>query len=319
MAHVDKPAISVVLSVYNGSEYLAEAIDSILNQTFTDFELIMMDDGSTDASLEVMNRYATLDSRCRVYSRENKGLIASRNELIALSRADIIANMDADDICLPERLEKQYKFLSAHPECVVVSSTVLLIDSDGAPICNFWTECSHDEIDKGNLSGGGSFLCNPAATMRKSAVLSVGGLRHGYEHAEDIDLYLRLAEVGKVVNLPEVLFKYRQHFSSIGYAKRQKQNESMLLAVNAARTRRNLPKLNKSTFVNEEERVFDTYMKWGWWAFSAENYKTSIKYAFKGLLISPNNSNLLKLLILSIKSFLAKNIKLNSKRTQKCV
>lgn len=308
MTQVDKPAISVVLSVYNGSKYLAEAIDSVLSQTFNNFELIMMDDGSTDASLEVMNRYASLDSRCRVYSRENKGLIASRNELIALSRADIIANMDADDICLPERLEKQYEFLSAHPECVVVSSTVLLIDSEGAPICNFWTACSHDEIDNGNLSGGGSFLCNPAATMRKSAVLSVGGLRHGYEHAEDIDLYLRLAEVGQVVNLPEVLFKYRQHFLSIGYAKRQKQNESMLSAVNAARARRNLPKLNKSTFADEEESVIDTYMKWGWWAFSAENFKTSIKYALKGLLISPIDPNLYKLLTLSIKNVLKRKL-----------
>ncbi|MDX1914639.1 MAG: glycosyltransferase family 2 protein [Methylophilus sp.] len=303
MQQENVPKISVVMSVYNAETYLAKAIDSVLNQTFKDFEFLMMDDGSTDKSLEIINQFAEKDSRCRVFTRENKGLIVSRNELVSFAKADIIANMDADDICMPTRLEQQYAFLCAHPECVVVTSPVILIDSDGEKITKYWNHLTHEEIDQGNLAGGGAYMCNPVATMRKLAFEEVGGLRARFQHAEDIDLYLRLAEIGKIGVISEPLLEYRQHLSSIGYTKKEKQFESMLLAVNEARQRRNMPLLEK--YITElDDKVSDVYYKWGWWALNDGNLKTARKYGFKLLQANPFNFNYIKFNLCVIRDML---------------
>jgi glycosyltransferase involved in cell wall biosynthesis len=283
-----KPKISVLMPVYNAEKHLVQAIESVLNQTFRDFELIMLDDGSTDNSLEIIKYYASIDHRCKIYSRQNKGIILSRNELIGHAKAEIVANMDADDICLPLRLEKQYEYLQLHPECVVVTSPVTLIDDDGLTISKYWNHLTHEEIDQGNLAGGGAFICNPASTIRKAALIKAGEYRLGFECAEDIDLFLRIAELGRIGVVPEVLFKYRQHLSSVGYAKSKKQFDSMRLAVNEARLRRNMPLLEVSD-ISWEYDLSDVYAKWGWWALNEGNLKTARKYGFKLLKSNPFN------------------------------
>ena len=110
------PKISIIMSVYNGEDYLSEAIESVLNQTFKDFELIVINDCSTDSTGEILNRFAELDKRVKVHTNEvNLRLPSSLNKAIALAQGKYIARMDADDICLPERLEKQYKFMEDNP------------------------------------------------------------------------------------------------------------------------------------------------------------------------------------------------------------
>ena len=132
------PAISVLLPVYNAERYLGLAVESVLNQTFDDFELLAFDDGSSYQSLSILREFAAKDSRVRVSSRENRGpLVVALNEMIAIARGPYLARMDADDICRSQRFEKQVAYLEAHPECVMVGSKCLAIDPEGMPIREF--------------------------------------------------------------------------------------------------------------------------------------------------------------------------------------
>src|SRR5947207_1274318 len=117
------------MSVYNGENYLAEAIDSILNQTFKDFEFIVIDDGSSDTSLKIIKKYT--DPRIKLISRKNKGLVASLNEGLAKAKGDYIARQDADDVSLPQRLKKEVEYLDAHPKVALVGSNYKHLDAKG--------------------------------------------------------------------------------------------------------------------------------------------------------------------------------------------
>ena len=128
---INHPRVSVALPVHNCERYVAEAIESILAQTFTDFEFLIVDDGSTDGTLPILNRFAARDSRIRVISRPNTGIVGALNEILGLARADLVARMDADDVALPVRFERQVRYLDEHPECVMVGSRVTIIDPDG--------------------------------------------------------------------------------------------------------------------------------------------------------------------------------------------
>ncbi len=294
------PAISVVLCVYNGGKYLDQAVESVLAQTYVDFELLLLDDGSTDNSLERLEYYAKLDSRCRVFSGPNKGMVATLNQGIALAKADLIFRMDNDDVCRPTRFENQIRYLEAHPECVAVGAKVLLIDDEGLPIAEIWGEADHDKIDAVHLSGTGTYMCHPAIAVRKADILKIGGYRQECHYAEDLDLFLRLAEVGKLTNLPEVLLEYRQHVESVGYARRDEQIKATETAVSEAKIRRGLvtttdSKVAEKSDVAVVQKLSDIYLKWAWWAFMANNRKTAKKYAFKALLRNPFKLQLVKL------------------------
>ncbi|HAS7841575.1 TPA: glycosyltransferase family 2 protein, partial [Vibrio cholerae] len=121
---MSSPKISVVMSVYNGEKYLGEAIDSILKQTFSDFEFIIINDGSTDKTLEIIKSYMKKDDRIVLVSRENKGLIVSLNEGLDLAKGQYIARMDADDISIKSRFEKQIEFLDSNPDIGVCGTWV---------------------------------------------------------------------------------------------------------------------------------------------------------------------------------------------------
>ena len=121
-----------------------------------------------------------------------------------MARADLIARMDGDDVCLPHRFAKQVQYLADHPECVLVGSQVLLIDPEGLPICpHTQTRYSHEEIDHGNLNRGWPIV-HPAIMMRRRAVERIGRYREQYKWLEDLDLFLRLAEIGKLANLTDM-------------------------------------------------------------------------------------------------------------------
>lgn len=310
----NKPTISVVMPVYNGEQFIDEAIQSVIAQTFTDFELILIDDGSTDGSLARLEHYAKIDSRCIVHSWENKGIVASLNYGITLAKADIVCRMDSDDICMPQRFEKQLQYLNTHPECVAVGSEALLIDPEGYPICRMWTLHTHEEIDNSNMTGTvGSSMCHPSVAIRKSGLLTIGGYRHKFDFAEDYDLFLRLAEVGKLANIPEVLLKYRQHFSSIGHAKRKQQLLVTQKVLEETHVRRHL--MLKNSFVAEAIEGYeppliqDVHIKWAWWALGEKHYKTAIRHALKALILNPFKLHVIVLLICISRNYLLKNNK----------
>ena len=148
------PAVSVLLPVFNGIRHLREAVDSILGQTFADFEFIIIDDGSTDDSAKTLQQYAQVDSRIRLVSRPNKGLTVTLNEGVGMASAPLLARMDADDIALPQRLEKQTAYMREHPDCVLLGSAVTLIDPEGLPIRQMCSEQTHEEIDYAHLNRG---------------------------------------------------------------------------------------------------------------------------------------------------------------------
>ena len=231
---------SVVLPVYNAEQYLEQAIESVLGQSFCDFELLLLNDGSTDGSEAIIDFFVAKDNRCRKLSWANKGLIATLNIGLNEAKGEIVFRMDADDICRPERFKKQWNYLQDNADCVAVGSKVLLIDNENFPIKEFTEIELHEQIDLENLKGHGSVITHPTVAMRKSSLMAIGGYRKEYPHAEDLDLFLRLAEIGRLANLPEVLLEYRQHASSIGYTKRAEQLASAQAAVLDAKQRRGI-------------------------------------------------------------------------------
>ncbi|MFM5906545.1 MAG: glycosyltransferase [Novosphingobium sp.] len=214
---MNSPAITVAMSVYNGERFLAPAIESVLAQTFTDFEFLILDDGSRDSTRSIIEDHARRDSRIRPIIRENKGLIVSLNQMVADARAPLIARMDADDICLPQRFARQLEFLNGHPEYGVIGSWCEDIDENGRP----WPAATQHRHPTDHASFvaaielGRPLLCHPAVMFRRDLVQSVGGYHAAFRHCEDLDLWLRLASITGIASLPEQLVKYRHYAEQV--------------------------------------------------------------------------------------------------------
>ncbi|UVO52799.1 glycosyltransferase [Sphingomonas sp. SUN039] len=204
-----EPLISVAMSVFDNAPYLAHAIESILAQTFGNFEFLIVNDGSRDGSGEIIDRYAAADSRIRPLHQANAGLIVSLNRMIGEARAPLIARMDGDDIALPERFERQIAFLDANPDIGVLGTGCTCIDEDGRPSTHKFDNVTTPEDVLEDLKNGPP-LCHPSVVMRRDAVRAVGGYHQAYKHCEDYDLWLRLSEHVRMANLPDRLLLYRQ-------------------------------------------------------------------------------------------------------------
>lgn len=289
------PAVSVVLPVFNGGIFLDEAIASIRNQTFDNFELIILNDGSTDQSIEVIKKHAAVDPRLVVVDRENKGLVETLNEGVRLAKADLIARMDADDIAMPDRLRTQITYLHNHPECVCVGSDIEIMDDKGRKLV-VWNQLQTDAaIQSGALKGHGT-ICHPSAMFRKDAFVQCGGYRAEMYPAEDLDLWLRLGEVGTLANVDQVLLRYRMQSASISSqaARDGRQRDAMKRASDDACQRRGLP-----------VPLFDAYHPWrsdgtaganfsnnlqfGWWAYGSKDYRTAAAYGLKAWRSAPTS------------------------------
>lgn len=230
------PAVSVLMSVFNGAPFLREAVESILCQTFGDFEFIIINDGSSDGSAEILHRYAGEDSRIVLIERENKGLIASLNEGLSCARAPLIARMDADDIALPERLALQKAYMDDHADVSALGGALVLIDEKGRAFGKHAYPRRGATLDR-HLYERGSPVAHPAVMMRRDAVLKLGGYRPAYKHAEDYDLWLRLRKTGAIDNLPATILKYRQHPGKISLRHAEQQALASVIARHAARAK----------------------------------------------------------------------------------
>lgn len=209
------PRISVVMSVYNNAPYLAAAIESILAQSFGDFEFLIANDGSSDDSGRIIGSYAVRDPRILAFHQENRGLVPSLNRLVEAARGPLIARMDGDDIALPERFERQVAFLDANPDHGVVGTWVRCIDDKGAlrrePCRDH--PVSHEEFIA-QLEHG-PLLCHSSVLMRAGILRDVGLYRRQYRHCEDYDLWLRLAERARICSIPERLMLYRHSLGQV--------------------------------------------------------------------------------------------------------
>lgn len=199
------------MPVYNGGAYLAEAVESVLAQTLTDFEFIIIDDGSSDDSWRLIESYAAKDERIRAFRQANRGITPSLNRGIAKARGKYLARMDSDDICLEHRFALQADALEARPELGVLGGAALLIDKTGATIA----KQTYPRLrDKERLLHG-SLLCHPAIMGRAELFRAAHGYREYYKHCEDYDLWLRLSRLTELDNLPDTLLRYRLHGANV--------------------------------------------------------------------------------------------------------
>ncbi len=217
------PTVSVVMPVFNAEKYVAGAVQSVLAQTVTDFELLAVDDGSTDSSHATLSRLASGDRRIRVIRQANSGIVRALNHGIDAARGEFVARMDADDLAFPERFAQQLDFLHQHRDHVAVGSAFLQIDPAGAPIRVVRWQSASAHIEAALLHGQGG-LPHPTAMMRTSVLRQVGAYRAAYQWVEDKDLWLRLAEVGRLANLSQVLLAYRIHEASVSTQREAEQH-----------------------------------------------------------------------------------------------
>ncbi len=206
------PAVTVLLPVRNGSAHLPAALESIFSQTFTDFELLVIDDGSTDATPEILR--AVKDPRLRVITNpQNIGLVPALNRGLELARGEFIARQDHDDISLPERLQKQVGYLRAHPQCVLVGTEATQTDGEGRRMYQLLRPHGAEEI-RWYLCFDNAFIHSSVMFRREVVRQEFRGYGPSY-HSEDYALWSRIARARETANLPEPLLLYREHSSSV--------------------------------------------------------------------------------------------------------
>ena len=237
-----KPVVSVLMPVYNGERYLAEAIDSILNQTFKDFEFIIINDCSSDNTMKILNTYN--DYRIHVINNEvNLGVAKSLNRGLAVAKGEYIARMDADDISMPNRLLKEADFLANNMNVGLLGTSWISMDEGGK-------ELSTARVYSG--PDAAHFMCHGSIMMRTKCIDKVGGYRSIIKHAQDYDLWLRLREICELANITEPLYKLRIHGNSISAKKRLEQYLDASLALDLAEERGKYGKDSLSTATIEE-------------------------------------------------------------------
>lgn len=279
------PAVTVLMPVYNAERFVAETVDTILSQTFRDFEFLIINDGSTDRSLEILEGYSRRDDRIRLISRANTGYVAALNEGLALARGEFIARIDADDLSDPRRLQLQVDRMRAEPQLVALGSNASAIDEDGLPLGDYSVPLTHEEIEANHLAGSSS-IHHPAVMLRPEAVKRVGGYRRELMPCEDFDLWLRLGEIGRLANLCESLLIKRLFAGSAVATHLGNQEKLVKDILEQAWRRRGLPGSPRMPPRQMRHRA-DLYRQWGWMALRGGNLRSSRRYAIRAIVSRP--------------------------------
>ena len=213
------PKVSVIMPSYNSAQYITEAIESILNQTFTDFEFIIINDGSTDDTAKIIKEYANKDHRIKfINHKKNKGFIGCLNECLDIASGEYIAKMDSDDISLPQRLEKQVKYLDEHPSVGMVGCGYRAFDHADFEYINP-AYVGYIDLIKG---------CATTVVLFRKSIIDVFNLRFNPDFycAEDYDFYSRFIRYADIHNLQEVLYLYRWHGENTSIKKNKIQQDN---------------------------------------------------------------------------------------------
>jgi hypothetical protein len=215
------PLLSVVVPIYNAERFLFQTIKSITNQTFKDFELLLIDDGSTDQSHEIIRDFASRDNRIRAFHKQNGGIVSSCNFGTEHALGKYIAHVDHDDI-VSDRFSEQIEFLEARPDYVLLGTAYRIINEEYA-ICDHNKQHYTEDRELRERLPYECPFTHSSIAMRRDACLAVGGYRRAFETAEDYDLWLRLSRVGKIANLPQVGVLWRRHSrqASLKYLEQQ--------------------------------------------------------------------------------------------------
>ncbi|TGU70215.1 glycosyltransferase [Geomonas terrae] len=226
--------VSVIMSVHNGERYIREAIDSIISQSFTDFEFIIIDDGSTDTTRAIVEAYH--DDRITLIHQKKEGLTKALNKGISLARGRYIARHDADDVSKPERLAKQVAYLEENRDVGLLGTRFEFIDQSGEVISRSMLQTENDKLQE-RLPKINQF-CHASVMMRREAIDKVGTYREFFQYAQDYDLWLRIAESFAIANLPEMLVQYRVQDQAISTSKILLQSQFACAASKLAEQRR---------------------------------------------------------------------------------
>lgn len=208
------PLVSILLPVYNAERYLHAALESVLSQDYQNFEVICVDDGSTDSSLSILKRFAKLDKRVKVYSnKQNRGIGYTANKALQHAKGTFVARMDADDVMLPGRLTKQVAYLQANTDVILVGGQCLVINEDGETIGEKLNPTTHEGIYK--LMFTAMSVQNPTI-MINTALVSKKDLELDTQlhPVDDLDMMFKLFKFGKFANLPDYLLQYRVYRGS---------------------------------------------------------------------------------------------------------
>jgi hypothetical protein len=248
------PELTVIMTVYNGEPYLAPALDSVLTQSIRNFDILVIDDGSTDGTPAILENYAGRDSRITVISQENRGVVAALNRAYALVQTPYIARLDADDISAPQRLERQLNFLGRNPDVALLGGAATIINHAGDILQSldlYSRDIPTSSADIKSVLPERNVFINSAVVVRRDAVLDAGGYRRPFQTAEDYDMWLRIAERHEVANLPEVIAQYRVHPSQTTTTRLEQQ----ILAGIGSRVSSNLRQLQKDDPFGSTEAV----------------------------------------------------------------
>lgn len=254
------PEFSIIVAVYNSERYLAETLRSFQAQTLKQFEVVMVNDGSTDGSPQIAEQFCREDSRFRLYSTPNQGISATRNLAVQHSSAPWIAVCDGDDTWEPDKLERQAEYIRSwaarEDETLTgVGTAGDLITSTGDFISTVtlhyrpWPELLADETKMLQLN-----VINSSAVFRRDIFLNIGGYREDYTPTEDLDLWVRLAEQGAFVNMPDLLTHYRMHDKNLSRTRYARMIEcAKRVRVNSARRGAGLPELDEAAYAAYEQ------------------------------------------------------------------
>ena len=300
---MSEPRVSILMPVYNAERYLREAIDSVLAQTFTDFELIATNDGSKDNSEAILREYESQDPRVRVVSRPNTGMVGALQDAYQLARGPIIARMDADDVSLPDRLQIQIDYLDANPDCVCVGGDWQLMDASSRVLTRLQGPRDHETIEQWALVAHTPMI-HSLLMMRRDAFDAAGGYDPDTWPAEDLDLMLRLAEVGRLVNLEHVLLRVRLHDDSICAGASDLQMEKMRAAALKAQQKRGVDipfdKTQHWRAGDDPNAKHQFLLDCGWWAFNSAERCTAIHYGRRAVFSKPLDTRAWRLLACSL-------------------
>ena len=291
------PRVSVLLVARDAELYIGQAVESLLAQTFADFELLIYDDGSSDESAETLERAAGRDLRVQLFREEPQGLTYWLRQGVEDARGELLARMDADDVAHPERLARQVAFLDRHPECLAVGCDALLVDPERRPIRRLGVHTGHEAIEAELLRGRGDAILHPSVVMRRAEVRAVGSYRTEFRVSQCLDLFLRLAERGRLANLSEPLLEYRQHLAKVSGERKGEQRRTQDAILREAYRRRGLAESSLPRRPPVPERVppADSWHRWASWAIDAGHLATARRYAWKVFRREPFSARACKL------------------------
>jgi len=286
------PTVSVLMPAYDVERYIGKSIVSVLSQSYQDLELIAVDDGSTDATLSIIRRFEKQDARVRVVALRKSGIPAVRNAGLNAARGSLVACLDSDDIAERMRIERQVGYMNDHPDCVVLGSQATLIDEDDDVIGASDQPLTHAAIEAELWKGYGSAILQPTAMMRRDAVLQVGGYREDLQVSEDLDLYLKLGEVGELTNLSERLVRFRRHCRSVSAVGNEIERANPRVDIlKQALVRRGLPPREFTLSIpSHPSTVAEWHARWAFRAHANGYHRSARKQAWRAFCTGPLNT-----------------------------